>query len=60
MKPKRPYSTEFTPRTPRRVAITIDRVPPTLKAKFAARCKQLGVSVRQRILTLISKDVEDD
>lgn len=50
MSPKRGYSREFTPRTARRVQITLDRVPPTLKAAAQAKAKREGVSLRALIL----------
>lgn len=49
-RPKRAYSTEFTPRTERRVTITVDAVPPTLKAEFAAKVKRDGLAMRSLVL----------
>ena len=46
----RQYSREFTPKTERRVAITIGRVPPTLHASVMAKAKREGVSIRALVL----------
>lgn len=47
---KRGYSREFTPRTERRVALTIDRIPPTLLDAAKAKAKREGVSLRALVL----------
>lgn len=47
---KRAYSREFRPRTERRVALTIDRIPPTLFDAVKAKAKREGVSLRALIL----------
>lgn len=49
---KRGYSREFTPRTERRIKREIDRVPPTLDAKLAAKLRAEHVSLRWLTLTL--------
>lgn len=55
---KRGYSKAFTPRTERRVAITIDRVPPTLFGAAKAKAKREGVSLRALILGWLKAWVE--
>ena len=55
---KRGYSKAFTPRTERRVAITIDRVPPTLFDAAKAKAKREGVSLRALILGWLKAWVE--
>lgn len=57
---KRGYSREFTPRTERRVAITVDRVPPMLYAKVKAKAKRNGVSVRALILGWLREWAQPD
>lgn len=47
---KRQYSREFTPKTERRVMLTIDRIPPTLYAAVKAKAKRDGVSLRALVL----------
>lgn len=47
---KRGYSREFTPKTARRVALTIDRIPPTLFDAAKAKAKREGISLRALIL----------
>lgn len=49
---KRGYSREFTPKTERRVAVTIDRIPPTLRDALFAKVKREGLSVRALTLRL--------
>jgi predicted DNA binding CopG/RHH family protein len=53
MSTKRGYSREFTPRTERRVTVTIDRIPPTLLDAVKAKAKREGVSLRALILSLL-------
>lgn len=48
--PKRGYSTDFTPRTERRVTLMIDRIPPTLLDAAKAKAKREGVSLRALVL----------
>ena len=50
----RGYSREFTPRTERRYAFMVDRVPATLHAEVKAKAKREGMSVRAAILRLLS------
>lgn len=52
MTKKRGYSREFTPQTERRVRFEVDRIPPTLYERVAAKAKQQGVSLRALTLTL--------
>lgn len=54
-RPKRQYSRAFTPRSERRVAITIGRVPPTLAARVKAKAKRDGVSIRALVLTYLEQ-----
>ena len=49
--PKRGYSKDFTPRTDRRVMLTIDRIPPTLYVAVKAKAKREGISLRSLVLT---------
>jgi hypothetical protein len=48
--PKRAWSRAFTPKNNRDVKLNISGVPPTLKAKFSAKCKREGRSQRNLIL----------
>jgi predicted HicB family RNase H-like nuclease len=50
----RQYSRDFTPRTDRRVQLSIDRIPPTLWAKVQAKAKRDGVSLRALVLTWLT------
>jgi hypothetical protein len=56
---KRPWSKEFTPRGGNTVHINISNVPPTLRAKFAAKCRKIGKSQRNLVLHWIRNWVED-
>ena len=47
---KRSYSRDFTPKTERRVMLTIDRIPPTLYAAVKAKAKREGISLRALVL----------
>jgi predicted HicB family RNase H-like nuclease len=47
---KRGYSRDFTPRTERRVTLTIDKIPPTLLSAAKAKAKREGISLRALIL----------
>jgi len=47
---KRQYSREFTPKTERRVMLTIDRIPPTLYDAVKAKAKREGISLRALVL----------
>lgn len=49
-KPKRQYSRDYTPRSDRRVQLTIDRIPPTLMAAVRSKAKREGRSIRALIL----------
>ena len=53
MAKKRGYSREFTPKTERRVTLTIDRIPPTLLDAAKAKAKRRGVSLRATVLRLL-------
>ena len=55
---KRQYSRAFTPRTERRVAFMVDRVPPTLMAAVKAKAKREGVSLRALVLGWLKEWVE--
>lgn len=56
---KRGYSRAFTPRTERRVQLTINRVPPTLMAAIRAKAKRDGTSVRALVLTFLTTWIAD-
>jgi hypothetical protein len=56
---RRQWSREFTPRGERTVHINISNVPPTLRTKFAAKCKRLKKSQRNLVLGWIRNWVED-
>jgi len=55
---KRQYSREFTPKTERRVMLTIDRIPPTLYAAVKAKAKRDGISLRALVLGWLKDWVE--
>lgn len=55
MAKKRAYSREFTPKTERRVMLTIDRIPPTLYDEVRAKAKREGVSLRALVLNFLSE-----
>jgi hypothetical protein len=57
-KQKRHWSRAFEARTDKDVKINISRVPPTLKAKFTAKCKREGSSQRNLILGWIRNYTE--
>jgi transposase-like protein len=57
-KQKRHWSRAFEARTDKDVKINISRVPPTLKAKFTAKCKREGSSQRNLILGWIRNYIE--
>jgi predicted HicB family RNase H-like nuclease len=48
--PKRQYSRGFTPKTERRVMLTIDRIPPTLYKAVKAKARREGISLRALVL----------
>jgi predicted HicB family RNase H-like nuclease len=50
MTKKRGYSKAFTPKTERRVMLTIDRIPPTLYDAVKAKAKREGISLRPLVL----------
>lgn len=56
---KRGYSRAFTPRTERRVTMTIDRIPPMLLDAAKAKAKREGVSLRALILGWLKAWAED-
>ena len=60
MSVKRGYSREFTPKTERRVAFMIDRIPPTLWARVKAKAKREGVSLRALILGWLKEWADAD
>lgn len=51
---KRGYSTAHTPRTERRVTLTIDRIPPTLLDAVKAKARREGISMRALVLGLLT------
>jgi hypothetical protein len=55
-KKKRGYSREFTP-VGQGDAYKLDKIPGDLWLQFRARCAGMGVSVRSRLLTLITRDL---
>lgn len=55
---KRGYSREFTPRTEKRHAFMVDKVPATLHAAVTAKAKREGLSVRAAILRVLSEWVK--
>lgn len=55
---KRGYSREFTPKTERRVMLTIDRIPPTLYDAVKAKAKRDGISLRALVLGWLKDWVE--
>lgn len=57
---KRHYSREFTPRTDKRVMLTIDRIPPTLYEAIKAKAKREGVSLRALVLGWLKAWAEED
>lgn len=60
MAKKRSYSREFTPKTERRVMLTIDRIPPTLYDAVRAKAKRDGVSLRALVLGWLKDWIEGD
>lgn len=50
MTKKRQYSLDFTPKTDRRIMLTIDRIPPTLYDAAKAKAKREGISLRALVL----------
>lgn len=57
---KRQYSRAFTPKTERRVMLTIDRIPPTLYDAVKAKAKREGISLRALVLGWLKEWVEKD
>lgn len=57
---KRGYSREFTPKTERRVMLTIDRIPPTLYDAIKAKAKRDGISLRSLVLGWLKEWVEKE
>lgn len=55
---KRGYSRAFTPKTERRVMLTIDRIPPTLYTAVKAKAKREGVSLRALVLGWLKDWIE--
>lgn len=58
MAQKRGYSREFTPKTDRRVMLTIDRIPPTLYDAVCAKAKREGISLRALVLGWLKAWIE--
>ncbi len=58
MAKKREYSKDFTPRTGRRVMLTIDRIPPTLYERVRSKAKREGVSLRALVLRWLEEWVK--
>jgi len=57
---KREWSKEFTPKKGHKaVNVNVNRVPPTLRAKFRAKCRREGKSQRNLLLGWIRNWVED-
>ena len=54
----RPWSRAFTPRGGREVKINISGVPPTLRDRFAAKCKRENKSQRNLLLGWIKNWTE--
>lgn len=50
---KREWSRTFTPRGGRVVNLNVTGVPPTLRDRFRAKCKRLGKSQRNLLLTWV-------
>lgn len=58
--PKRQWSREFSPRAGYGgKTITLSNVPPTLRQRFAAKCRREGKSQRNLLLGWISNWVAD-
>ena len=55
---KREYSRDFTPRTEKRHAIMVDKIPAVLYGKVKAKAKREGVSLRSLILRWLSEWIE--
>jgi hypothetical protein len=58
-KKRREWSREFTPRGTRTVNLNITGIPPTLRAKFSAKCRRIGKSQRNLVLGWIRNFVEE-
>lgn len=56
---KRGYSREFTPKTDRRVMLTIDRIPPTLYEAAKTKAKRDGISLRALVLGWLKEWVNE-
>lgn len=54
-KKKRGYSRDFTPRTERRLQITVDKVPATLFDQVKAKAKREGISIRALVLAFLKE-----
>ena len=50
---KREWSREFTPRGERVVNLNVSGVPPTLREKFRVKCRRIGKSQRNLLLTWV-------
>ncbi len=51
---KRAYSRDFTPRTERRVTLSVNRVPPTLAEAVRTKIRREGLSLRSLLLRWLS------
>lgn len=58
MKKRREWSRAFTPKSRRIVNLNITGIPPTLRAKFRAKCRRLGKSQRHLVLGWVRNWVE--
>jgi hypothetical protein len=52
---KREYSRDFTPKTAKRHAITVDRIPAALYGQIKKKATREGVSLRALILRWLSE-----
>ena len=59
MAKKREWNREFTPRGEKIVNLNVTGVPPTLRAKFRAKCRRVGKSQRNVLLSWVRNWVED-
>jgi hypothetical protein len=59
MAKKREWSRQFTPRGQKTVNLNVSGIPPTLRARFSAKCRRVGKSQRNLILGWIRNWIED-
>jgi hypothetical protein len=50
MAKKREWSRQFTPRGQKTVNLNVSGIPPTLRARFSAKCRRVGKSQRNLLL----------